>query len=144
MSIRQNVRWGWGWGVWMGTCYAVIGAVITLVRGPTAFRQFGLSPVFAIVLYLAEGLFAGLVVGLLRPLTRWAVGASLVGILAIAPFAFIAYAVLPGNSSRLLLPIVYSIMLGGGGGFAFWMSARPAEVREHESKHIARRPRRRR
>jgi hypothetical protein len=124
-SILRNVRWG----VLNGLLYAAIGfvivAVVALVRGQNRFGQYGLSMGTVFLTYTTGGIAAGAIVGLLRPWTKNAIGATIVGVVAGIPFmlaAFIGF----GDSPRPLENVdwqgVLTIgsLLGGGFGYLRW------------------------
>ena len=78
-QIGRDLRWGLGWGVWMAAGYSVLAVLLAAVRGSGDYPELGLSTPRIVGLYWLVGPTAGLVAGVLRPLTRYAVGAILTG-----------------------------------------------------------------
>ena len=66
------------------SCYV---AIIAVARGSTHYDQYDLSLGAIIVTYFVGGVAGGAVVGVLRPLTKYFVGAALVGLVAALPLA---------------------------------------------------------
>jgi len=69
-------------------CAAVLSAFVTLQSALThgrALERYGLRLWEVIALYFGGAVVAGLVVGLLKPLTRTLLGAMIVGVVAVYP-----------------------------------------------------------
>jgi len=83
--IGTRLYWGAKWGVRFGLTFIAYAAVIFILRGSASAE--GRVPSFAGVatIYLFGGIAAGSIVGMLLPLTRWALGAAAVGVIAAVP-----------------------------------------------------------
>ena len=83
--VTARSYWGAKWGIRFGLTFVVYAAIIFVLRGSAS--SAGRVPSFAGVatIYLCGGFVAGLIVGTLLPLTRWAVGAAAVGVIAAIP-----------------------------------------------------------
>jgi hypothetical protein len=79
MSLVKNLKWGLGWGLTMAVGFTVIGAVAAIGASldPTPRNDPSLASFVAF--YFLAGTVGGLLFGLLRPITRYKVGAMLVG-----------------------------------------------------------------
>lgn len=75
-----NLRWGTGWGLFMGAGYCAIALVLYVLRGPGLFAKYGVTPTAAMLTYLIGGISGGWIIGLLRPLAKWRLGAIFMGI----------------------------------------------------------------
>jgi hypothetical protein len=82
-----NLKWGVKGGVGGAAVYCLWVGLLFLIRGPEAFSRLGVSLTTVIATYLAVGVLAGAVIGLLRPLTGNDFGAFVVGYLAAVPIA---------------------------------------------------------
>ena len=84
-SLAENIEWGLWYGVAMACAYSAIAILLFLIRGPRAFIHNGISLVSTIAVYLIGGILGGLMLGALRPLTRYFLGVLLVAIPVSAP-----------------------------------------------------------
>lgn len=145
-NVRGNLLWGISGGVLIGagfcaiaaipaafilllvllTCLSQWSGVATSFFVPETARQ---SPYILLVfpLYLAAGVAGGALVGLLRPLARWRLGAALLGTIAgtllcaaMAPVinAFSDTKIVPVD--YLLTSLLFGILIGGGAAFTGW------------------------
>ena len=102
-------------GVWVLVLAALNGSLTFTTRtGETYF-----APAI-IAFYLIGGATAGAVLGLLRDVMRWRVGAWFVGMLAAAPLAM-AFLIMEGRFESIgrrevLFLVVFRAAFGGGGG----------------------------
>ena len=96
-SLRTNLTWGFHIGLLFAAGATALGVVPALVRAfveAGVWWQKGLSFVTVIGIYVAGGLSAGLIIGLLRGLTRYWLGRRLVGMIAAVPvMLLVAYTV---------------------------------------------------
>jgi hypothetical protein len=75
------------YGIGFALVYSVWVVLITrFPRGAAALDTIGISLARIIGLYFAGGVVGGTMVGLAWPLTRWRVGAGIVGYVAVLPF----------------------------------------------------------
>ncbi len=86
MRLLANVRSGASIGATFGTIYALWALVMYLIGGK-AFANGEFTLVGVCIFYLAGGVVAGSIVGLMRPLLRHAGSAPLVGVAACIPLA---------------------------------------------------------
>ena len=133
-SLSENVKWGLGWGVFMGCFYSAFAVLILFTRGPQAFSSKGASFAGMIAVYIIGGIVAGCFLGILRPITRYFVGALIAAILvSVPPFAGLLMATsgTPLQWSRntwltlILLTCIVAPIFGG----ATWYRARNRERR---------------
>lgn len=83
--LLERIVWGARWGLRFGLTFDAIAVIVFLLSGPSERERNGVTFATVILLYSSAGLIAGLVVGVLLPLTRWKVGAATVGVLAALP-----------------------------------------------------------
>lgn len=84
-NITTNLEWGLWYGVAMACAYSAIAILLFVVRGPRAFVHNGVSLASTIAVYAIGGILGGLILGLLRPLTRYLFGVLLAAIAVSAP-----------------------------------------------------------
>ena len=114
-------------GLVLGAMFSTIAVVIFIVRGNAPFEHLQVSLLRSVTTYLIAGATAGLLVGLLLPLTRWLPGAALVAFIA----AFVVW-FLMGRSISAEEPLVETVktsaVLGAAFGLpigvGFWFQAR--------------------
>lgn len=95
MSIPRNVVWGIRGGVAFAGIYSLWVVGLYLFRGSAPFENQGTTLLEVLAAYWFGGAVAGGLVGLLRPLVRWRLGAALVGIVAGIPVGLgIVYAIM--------------------------------------------------
>jgi peptidoglycan/LPS O-acetylase OafA/YrhL len=82
-NLLKNLKWGLRYGLIVAVAFTVIAAVITLATGEDSSSK-GLSLPSLIGFYFLGGMCGGLLVGLLRPITKHKAGAILVGTLVTA------------------------------------------------------------
>lgn len=85
MRILHNVLSGIRFGLAFAACYCAYVSLLYLVAGSAPFDSYGVTLPTVILVYIVGGVLGGAVVGLLLPLARYKVGATLVGILAAIP-----------------------------------------------------------
>jgi hypothetical protein len=79
-SVTENVKWGLWYGVFMGCFYSAFGLLILVSRGSAPFANRGISFGTTIAAYMVGGTLGGCILGLLRPITRYVLGAMLAAI----------------------------------------------------------------
>ena len=84
-TTTANLKWGVKGGLGMALFYCMWVGVLYVLRGPEPFSRQGVSLTTVVATYLAVGVVAGGVVGLLRPLTGNGFGAFVVGYVAALP-----------------------------------------------------------
>ena len=80
--VVANLKWALKGAYSFAAIYCVWVLGVYFIRGDEPFRQIGVSFLGVELFYLAAAGAAGAVVGLLRPLMRWVVGAYFVGYIA--------------------------------------------------------------
>lgn len=78
--IWRNIYWGVIWGLRIAGVFLVFVGLEYLVAGPAPLTRLGLTFPRLLATYVALGLAAGAIVGLLRPLNRTFQGSVLLGI----------------------------------------------------------------
>jgi hypothetical protein len=79
MKVLKNLRWGLGAGLFFACFFSAWVAVVYLFRGSAPFEARSVTLLSTVARYFGGGLLAGAIVGLLRSLTRWRLGAMAVG-----------------------------------------------------------------
>jgi hypothetical protein len=82
-SLLKNLKWGLRYGLIVAIAFTVIAVTITLATGEDSSSK-GLSLPTLIGFYFLGGVCGGLLVGVLRPITKHKAGAILVGTLVTA------------------------------------------------------------
>lgn len=127
-SIRNNVRWGLGWGLYYAsglTIIAAIPAVIRALAAPGTFGQKAISFMATIAVYFIGGATGGVVMGLLRGLLTGCLGSMLVGMVAIMPATFAACIALFGLSwtrDNLIFCIGFGCLYGAIMSSVLWLT----------------------
>jgi hypothetical protein len=89
MNILQrrlpDIRWGVQYGMGFAILFSAYAVIARITAGPTAFDRYHATLVSVVGIYFGGGLVSGTIVGLLRPLAKYAFGAALVGFLAALP-----------------------------------------------------------
>jgi hypothetical protein len=95
--LLGDLRWGLAWGIGLAVFFSLYVAVLFFLDrigtdNPAMQAQdFGL----VIAAYFAGGVFGGLIAGLLRPASRWPLGAMAMGILVAFPAYWAIGVILP-------------------------------------------------
>ena len=87
-AFTRNILWGVGSGAVMALAYSVLALMIYAILGNHAIHTRGLTIGLVLISYWVGGLTAGLLIGVLRPLSRLRWGPYLIG--AVAGIAIIA------------------------------------------------------
>lgn len=121
-AVWRGVRLGGG----IGAVLAVFALVVALLQGSTRlqFRGDSTANVFAVAaVYLAGGMAAGIIGGLLHRLTRWTIGAAAVGVMASVPMSLgVAISMLgfsPWTGGHTFVTACLSVLLGGFLGITY-------------------------
>lgn len=124
-QVYRNMRLGMLLGLWIATGLSLWALLVRLVVGTAPFEATTFSLTQTVVIYFAGFTTGGLLVGLLSPLRRWAVGSMLLGIVFTLPVYALftaAYAKDAADPSSWLGPgvLVASVIVGGGLGLWVW------------------------
>lgn len=123
--VARNMRWGAALGLGCSVIFVTYIAILRVVRGPHAFTQYGVTFKTTVLIYVVGGLGGGMILGLVRPLTRRRSGGILTGIL-IATFAYGAVGIgLDGWVTRWdvgnwVALLLLGLGVGAYGGNRFW------------------------
>jgi hypothetical protein len=129
--MAQDIKTGAVMGLLIATVYSLYALVLLAARGTAPFDANGVTPAGVIAAYYGGGLVAGSVVGILRPLLRWRLGATIVGIVAaFGVFAGIGIAkegyLWHWTIRTWQTSVISSVILGGICSNIIWRSSRSA------------------
>ena len=124
-SMLENLRWGVAAGLFFAALYSLYVTLLYLIRGPDPFDANETTLGQVIAVYFAGGIAGGAIVGVLRPLAKWRIGAAVVGVVAAVPvFLGIALSLeggLSGLDRGAWEAVAFcSIFFGILGGNAMW------------------------
>ncbi len=112
--LRDRVIRSVVYGVTMAGFYCVYVLALYLARGNTPFERVGYSLPTLMGLYVFGGVAGGAIVGVLLPLAKWRLGASLIGALAGLPLGFALYLTSGDYSTTSLALSLVTVTLIGG------------------------------
>lgn len=121
LPVSARVLLGIIGGIFFGVFLTFLAGIAHL-RGPDRVAQ-GYAPFLALaVLYLAAGVFGGIIVGILFPRVRNEVGAMLLGATVALPVYGGAGYLLEGEITRsgLVISVILSAVVGGAAGRFVW------------------------
>lgn len=131
--IVNNLGWGIAWAMAFAMLLSMFVGVQALLRGSAYFESYGLSLLEVVAIYFGSGLIGGFAAGLLRPLARSRVGATVMGAL-IGPCVYGAISIAMGDrgGSITLVALAAGIPVGAACGYSF---SKPAQsiAEEHAS-----------
>jgi hypothetical protein len=124
-DLTKNLSWGLTWGLGFAAWFSLIAGLIYLIAPR---EHAGGPPVqlpHILTAYWAGGLVAGVLVGVLRPVTRYWWGAALVGLLAMIPISASIGLAMWGwftdwTTINLQALLVYGSVVGPVGGILLW------------------------
>jgi hypothetical protein len=73
------LRWAWGWSLAFAALFSLWVGLLALLSGSARFDKYEMSAAAIIRTYFAVALVAGIVLGVLRPITETALGRVFVG-----------------------------------------------------------------
>jgi hypothetical protein len=125
MPMLKNLRWGVLSGIAFATLTSLWVGGLAILRGSVRFETYGLTIWQIMAVYFAGGVAGGAVVGLLRPVTKYRLGAALVGLVAAVPLAFAVEIALQGSPSHwgdLEWGFIkfFACVMGPAGGLIRW------------------------
>lgn len=116
-EVRERVLIGTAVGLFEALGFSAYAAALFLIRGPAVFQASGATLGQTILAYLLGGAASGMLTGLLLPLGRWRIGATLIGAFALVPFYCAMSLVIggfdPWSSVWIIAFMVLSIVAGG-------------------------------
>lgn len=124
-SLTEDLKWGLTWGLWFAGGCSLLAAALFTIRGTVLGEASRFSLPLVILAYIAMGGIGGLIVGLLRPVARWRLGAAAVGIVVGVIVYFIAGLTAIGAREFLSPPgsvsaLVLGTLIGGACGYNSW------------------------
>ena len=124
-TVIANIRWGITWGLVLAAFFSVIVGGQFVFMGPSVVSSRGMSLGTAITAYFVGCVGGGVIIGLLRPLTRRRAGALVVGVAASVPLSIASLAALQGSPQHWeegALPffVIVGMLLGGAWAYQWW------------------------
>jgi hypothetical protein len=125
---RRDLTQDLGWGIFWGLAFAVVLTVVLVLlhalRRSALFEAHNTTFGGVVAVYFGGGLTGGVVLGLLRPLTRWRSGAAMVGVLAAMPVGVavrvLRFGLAPWGPKDTIALVVFAVALGGSVGWIYW------------------------
>jgi hypothetical protein len=122
-ALSPRVRRYVSWGFFVGACLCVFLLPAVVLTGNRPLARYGLTPLEIAALYVLAGTLGGALVGVLYPITRWFLGAFLLGAIALLP-VYLGFALLLAGdtplSARWVIGAVPAFFVGGGLGAHLW------------------------
>lgn len=122
-TLILRVIWGIRWGALFGIAFVAIAVVIDVLSGSSAFESHHTTFGKTAASYVSGGMAAGLVVGLMQPITRWKAGAAFVGFVAAVPvailFHFATHGFGPWHVSDTIMALIFCLILGAPTGVVY-------------------------
>lgn len=84
MNLVTNLKWGLRWGLTIAVAFTVIAVIATIAASFDPAPRNDRSLASFVGLYFLAGTCGGLVLGLLRPITKYKVGAMFLGTIVAA------------------------------------------------------------
>jgi riboflavin transporter FmnP len=118
-SVAKDIKWGLVWGLWLAAAFGLLGSFLFLLQGTVLGQPSRFSFPLVILGYFAMGLTGGVLAGLMRPLTRWRLGATLMGaLIGIVVYAIATIIAVGEENFRSTPGLISTFVLGTGiGGF---------------------------
>jgi hypothetical protein len=128
-SLRGDLKWGVTWGLWFAGGYSILALGLYGLQGTLLGETSRFSLPLVILGYLAAGISGGSVVGLLRPVARGRVGATVLGAFIGVLVYFIAGITTLGARDLFTMPgliatVVIGSVVGGACGQTSWTSGK--------------------
>jgi hypothetical protein len=121
--LRTKLRWGLSHTLRAAVAYSAFVVILALARGTTQLGRLSLLDLIAI--YWILGVVGGLVLGILKPLLAWKLGAFAVGALVgYVVYGGIALALSREEAMPWWLMLIPAVIGGGGLGLVRYDAAR--------------------
>lgn len=111
MRLLRRVLWGAKTGTIFGLAFSLLALVIFLLGGQGPFEANHSSFGRIVGAYFLGGLSAGIIVGILRPLTASKVGAAMTGFVATAPVSVLMRIAIDGFQAWTVKDSILSILM---------------------------------
>jgi hypothetical protein len=122
--LASDIRWGVVWGSILALALTLVLLVLFAVHGSKLFDSYGTSFTTVALLYLCGGVAGGVIVGLLRPLSRWRIGAVVMGVFAAVPIGIgirlMRSGLEPWGATDSIGLGIFALALGGTVGWIYW------------------------
>lgn len=125
----RNVLRGLGLGVFIATGLSAWATFLRLWQGTAPFQHAGSTYSRTVFLYYAAFITGGVILGLLHPLRRWALGSMLLGFLFVLP-VYASFVLIDASPSERFSTwnvcgtLAASLVVGGGVGLWVWLNER--------------------
>ena len=111
MRLFRRIAWGAKTGTIFGLAFSLLALVVFLLGGQGPFEANHSSFGKIVVTYFLGGVSAGMIVGMLRPLTASKVGAAVTGFIAAAPVSILMRFAVNGFRAWTVKDTVLSILM---------------------------------
>jgi hypothetical protein len=108
MGLFQRILWGIKSGATFGLAFTALALLVFLLGGERPFQAHHTSFTNVVVTYLLGGIGSGIIVGVLRPLTRTKAGAGMVGFIAAIPVSVLVRIAIVGYQPWTVKDIILS------------------------------------
>jgi hypothetical protein len=109
-----NLRWAFAWTFIFATGYSILVLIHSAIRGSTYWPAYHLSTWEIIGLYYAAAVVNGLLLGLLRPLLKWRIGAFVLGTMAGSViYGAFGLAMVGWNQPVAWIALILGVVIGG-------------------------------
>ncbi len=127
-TLGHDVRWGVMHGAAIAGGYSAFACVMFAIRGPRLVAVYHLSLGGFIGLYFLAGILGGILVGVLKPIAKWHLGAVALGAIVAMPVYLCTAWVLGDHpaswsGSQWFFNLSFILVIGGYAGDRFWTPA---------------------
>lgn len=133
----ESVRWGLEWGIGMAVVFSLFVIVQSLLRGSFYYERYSISTWTIVGAYAVAGITAGIVAGVLRPMTARRAGAILLGMLVgVVVYGIVGIAMFGLHWAAAVSALVAGSLVGGMLGWRWSDPSNPLRQREHDARII--------
>ena len=127
VPFRPRYRWGLSIGLAAATVYSLIAALVAVGQGQIYFSKYGLTLWQIVASYYIAGIFCGVALSFLYPLTSHRWGAVLLGfLLGSIIYGVVGVALVGLHPFALVIALLPGIIVGGGLGLVEFDRSHPA------------------